>query len=150
MGCGLCEVYCQVEHSRSRDVLKAFKKERRRPLPLVRVGQGAHSFVAVQCQHCAEPWCVYACLTGALSKDPISGVVEVDRQRCVGCWTCVMACPFGAITPDIAEGAIAKCDLCPGLSVPACVAGCPNGALVFVDEAEQAKELAAVLAGQPG
>jgi len=33
MGCGLCRSYCQIEHSNSRDIIKAFKKEAPRPLP---------------------------------------------------------------------------------------------------------------------
>jgi carbon-monoxide dehydrogenase iron sulfur subunit len=56
-----------------------------------------------------------------------------------------MACPFGAITPDFAEGVIVKCDLCPEQDVPACVAGCPNKALLFTDDSKEAeRDLVAV------
>lgn len=132
VGCRLCQTYCQTEHSRSRDVLKTFKLDRTPP-PRIRVERGEDFFYASQCRHCAEPWCVYSCLTGALSRDPISGLVDVDAGKCVGCWTCVIACPFGAITPDFEAAHIVKCDLCPGLEVPACVANCPNKALLLVD-----------------
>jgi len=149
IGCRLCELYCQVEHSQSRDILRAFKRERALPPPRIRIHQAAESFVAVQCQHCPEPPCVYACLTGALRKDPVSGVVTVDSERCVGCWTCVMVCPFGAITPSLAEDIMVKCDLCPELEVPACVAGCPNRALLLLDDTKETGQTpAAVAAGE--
>lgn len=134
IGCRLCEVHCLVEHSRSRDVVKAYKRESPRPLPRIRVEERGVVSLAVQCRHCVEPWCVYACLTGAMSRDGESGVVSLEQGRCVGCWTCVLACPYGAIIPDLARRMVAKCDLCPHLLVPACVALCPNGALLWVEE----------------
>lgn len=131
MGCHLCEVYCQVEHSQSKDLVKAFKRESPRPLPYVSVDQRGLVSLAVQCRHCAEAPCVYACLTGALQRDHESGIVTVDVERCIGCWTCILACPFGAIRRDTYRGKIAKCDLCPGEDMPVCVTNCPNEALVY-------------------
>ena len=37
IGCGLCEVYCRLEHSASRDLVKSFKREPQRPASLLRV-----------------------------------------------------------------------------------------------------------------
>ncbi len=132
IGCRLCEVHCAVQHSRSRDVVRAFKRERIPPTPRLHVEEaGALSF-ALQCRHCAEPLCVYACLTGAMHRDERTGVVLHDAERCVGCWTCLLFCPYGAIAKDAASGkVVAKCDLCGGLEPPACVANCPNEALVY-------------------
>jgi carbon-monoxide dehydrogenase iron sulfur subunit len=95
-------------------------------------------FVAVQCRHCPEPLCVYACLTGAMQQDPLSGNVSLDPERCIGCWTCILACPYGAIRRDLERGVAAKCDLCPDLEVPACVVNCPNEALVFTEDGASA------------
>lgn len=137
IGCRLCEVHCIVQHSRSKDILKAFKRESLRPLPKVNVQErGATSF-ALQCRHCAEPVCVYSCLTGALQRDPATGVVLHSAEKCIGCWTCILACPFGAIRRDErGERKVAsKCDLCPGLETPACVANCPNEALEYRESA---------------
>jgi carbon-monoxide dehydrogenase iron sulfur subunit len=67
-------------------------------------------------------------------KEPDSGAVAVDPYKCSGCWTCIMVCPYGAITRDIDKGIVAKCDLCPGRDVPACVANCPNEALVWIED----------------
>lgn len=134
MSCHLCEIYCQLQHAKSKDLVKAFNRESPRPLPRVRVEEkGAVSF-SVRCQQCDEPPCVYACLTGALTRDPVSGVIKVDEEKCSGCWTCILACPFGAIRQDLEQRKTVKCDLCPGEDVPVCVVNCPNEALVYVEQ----------------
>ncbi len=133
IGCHLCEVYCQVEHSQTKDLIKAFKRESPRPSPCLWVEEKKPVSFAVQCRHCAEPSCVFACLTGALQRDPESGVTSVDEERCIGCWTCILACPFGAIRQDTEQRRIVKCDLCPGEDVPACVTACPNEALIYAE-----------------
>jgi carbon-monoxide dehydrogenase iron sulfur subunit len=131
IGCRLCEVYCQLRHSQSTDFIKAFKKELLRPLPRLRVeARGAVCF-SVRCQQCDEAPCVHACITGALARDPVSSLIKVDEERCIGCWTCLLVCPLGAIKQDIEQKKILKCDLCQGEEIPVCVANCPNEALVI-------------------
>jgi len=66
-----------------------------------------------------------------MHKDPTSGIVTVDTEKCAGCWTCIVACPCGALVKDTNNKVIAKCDLCAGQDVPVCVANCPNEALVL-------------------
>jgi len=134
MGCGLCEVYCTLAHSTSQDLIKAFKRERPRPVARIRVERTDGLFLPVQCRHCPDSPCVNACLTGAMYKDPRTGAVAVDSYKCNGCWTCIMVCPYGAITRDIDKGIVAKCDLCQGRDVPACVANCPNEALIWAED----------------
>jgi len=136
IGCGLCQVYCQIEHSQSKDIIKTFKRESPRPLPRMRVERNMEISFPIQCRQCAEPWCVYSCLTGAMHKDPANGMVIVDAERCIGCWTCIVACPYGALTRDINSKTIVKCDFCPGRDIPACVINCPNEALVLGLDAE--------------
>ena len=134
MNCRLCEVHCLVSHSRSKDLIKAFREERGEIVPRITVERlGAVSF-AVQCRHCDEPACVEACMTGALSRDPVTGEVTHDPQRGVGCWMCVMVCPTGAIRRDKSGHVAAKCDLCLETGTPACVANCPNEALVIEED----------------
>lgn len=139
IGCRLCEVYCIVAHSESQDLIKAFKKESPRPLSRILVEENKPFTFALQCRHCSEPVCVAACITGAMTKDPETGAVKHDKNKCVGCWMCVMVCPHGAIQRDLREKkAASKCDLCLELDEPACVAACPNEAL-FVSEEEAEK-----------
>ena len=134
MGCGLCEVFCRVEHSESKDLVRAFKQEK--ALPRVRVERRKPLFLSVQCRHCSEPPCVYACLSGALQKDDSTGKVSIDSEKCIGCWTCMMACSLGAIRRDEVRHVAVKCDLCPNREVPVCVANCPNEALVYAEESQ--------------
>ena len=132
MGCRLCEIHCLVEHSRSRKIIKAYKEEFPRALPRMIVEErGALSF-ALPCRHCEEAPCIAACITGAMHRHTTTGAVICDEERCVGCWSCIMACPFGVILRD-AKGrrVVTKCDLCPDRDVPVCVEACPNEALVY-------------------
>ena len=138
IGCGLCEVYCRVEHSQSKDLIKTFKKESPCPLSRVRVERNIEISFPIQCRHCVEPWCVYSCLTGAMHKEPTNDKVTVDMEKCIGCWTCIVACPYGAISRDVSSKTVIKCDLCPGREIPACVINCPNEALILsADEKEE-------------
>jgi len=130
IGCGLCEVYCRVEHSQSKDLIKAFRRETPKPLPRVHVERNIEISFPIQCRQCAEPWCVYSCLTGAMHKELGSDKVTVDMKKCIGCWTCIVACPYGALSRDVHSKTVIKCDLCPDREIPVCVANCPNEALL--------------------
>lgn len=101
-------------------------------MPRLRVEEKKPVSFSVRCQHCDEPPCVYACITGALRRED-SGIIKVDEERCIGCWTCILACPFGAIRQDTKQKKMVKCDLCPGETIPVCVANCPNEALVYAE-----------------
>lgn len=130
IGCRLCEVGCITEHSSAKDIIKAYKKERPRPLSRTQVEEKGALSLSIQCRHCEEPECVEACVTGAMHKED-SGVVRVKEEKCIGCWMCLMVCPFGVIKRDLAQKKSNKCDLCPQREVPACVEICPNRALVY-------------------
>ncbi|MBE3574670.1 MAG: 4Fe-4S dicluster domain-containing protein [Firmicutes bacterium] len=137
MGCGLCEVYCLTQHSRSLDILKAYRQEKPRPVARIRVERHGNTAFGFQCRQCSEPLCVYACVSGATFLDD-HGQVAFDESRCIGCWTCVLACPYGAIARDDARERVARCDLCgdpQGDGLPACVRNCPNEALSVREEA---------------
>ena len=134
IGCGLCRVYCQTEHSRSKNIIKAFNRETPRPLPRIRVERKGEVCFAVQCRHCAEPWCIYSCLTGAMHRDSTTGTVGIDPEKCIGCWTCMIACPYGALAQDTSNKVITKCDFCPEHDIPVCVANCPNEALILTED----------------
>jgi carbon-monoxide dehydrogenase iron sulfur subunit len=133
IGCHLCEVYCQLQHAQSKDLVKLFKRENPRPLPRLRVEERGIVSFSVRCQQCDEAPCVQACLTGALARDPSSGTVTVDQERCIGCWTCLLFCPLGAIRQNKTQNKMLKCDLCPGEEIPVCVTNCPNEALAYVE-----------------
>jgi len=134
VGCKLCEIYCIATHSKYKnDLIKTFKKEVNPPISRILVEENRPVSFALQCRHCANAPCTKACIVGAMHKDPETGVVTNEEERCVGCWTCILVCPFGAITRDERDHKVAsKCDLCSDNSqMPACVEHCPNRALVY-------------------
>jgi anaerobic carbon-monoxide dehydrogenase iron sulfur subunit len=132
IGCRLCEIHCIFQHSGHETLVKAFSDQANLPEPAVRVEEdGAISF-ALQCRHCEDAPCVAACIAGAMTRDAETGAITHDEDKCVGCWSCIMVCPFGAIQINTEKGKVgSKCDLCEGGDAPACVAHCPNEALVY-------------------
>ena len=131
LGCRLCEIHCLVQHSRSKKLIKAFRREKDQVVPGVVVESSGHTTFAMQCRHCDEAPCLAACISGAMRRDRQTGAVLCDPERCVGCWMCVMVCPAGAVRRG-PEGKVAsKCDLCGGDRPPVCVLNCPNEAIVY-------------------
>ena len=132
LGCHLCEYQCAYANSGIDDMVKALKGKEIHPRIVVE-GDNNRSF-PINCRHCLETLCVKSCISGALSKNK-DGAVMLDAEKCVGCFTCVSACPVGAIMPVPNQGKVQKCQLCIDnqFGEPACVKGCPNRALVYED-----------------
>ena len=86
LGCHLCEYYCAYANSGVGDMVKALKGKS--IYPRIRVEGDDRITYAVSCRHCHDPICVKSCITGALHFE--DGVVCVDRNRCVGCLTCIL------------------------------------------------------------
>ncbi len=130
--CHLCEVACIVEHSQSKEIIKAFKWEEK-PIARCSVEFNYPVSLSVMCRHCDDAPCIEACQNGSMHRDE-RGYVVVNQETCVGCWMCIMACPYGVIKRDERRevwGLSTKCDLCPERDMPACVDACPNEALTF-------------------
>lgn len=128
LGCHLCEYQCAFAQTGEEDMAIALKG--RKIHPNIRVEEKDGISFAVSCRHCEEPYCVKSCITGALSiKD---GIISIDQNKCVGCYTCISACPYGCVMPS-ESGPVQKCELCVQTTqgTPRCVAGCPNAAIVF-------------------
>lgn len=130
VGCHSCELACAVEHSKSKSLFGAIGEH---PAPKNRLWveylQPQHK-VPVVCRHCEDAPCMYACISGAISRDA-EGVVVTDTDKCIGCWTCVMVCPYGVIGRHLELGKSYRCDRCGDRESPACVSACQTGALVY-------------------
>ncbi len=127
LACRSCELACSVAHSES-DALEAAIAEEFPPTRRVVLAAAADGLEALRCEQCLEPLCAFACKSGALRRDPATGRVTLDDARCVGCYMCLMVCPFG-IRPDPARRRVVRCDVCQDRAIPACVEACPTGAL---------------------
>ena len=110
------------------------------------------AFRPLLCNHCEDPACVNNCPSGAMHKDPATGIVSVNQDVCIACGYCSWVCPYGAPSMNDVDHVMSKCTFCAervaeGVE-PYCVAACPANARVFGDlndpeRAEQAHARAA-------
>lgn len=160
IGCKACEVACAVVHCDS-EVTTAGTMENP-VIPRLYLVKTAEVTMPIQCRHCEDAPCANVCPVGAIAQE--GNAIVVNEEVCVGCKTCLMACPFGAIdlVPQYKEGkevvqrvlkaktddglldkakVIAnKCDLCLTREKgPACVEACPQKALDMVIPAKEKK-----------
>lgn len=115
------------------------------------------SWLPINCQHCENPACTKACPVGATYKDPQTGVVRQDYDRCIGCRMCIATCPYTGVrsfnweepryavdatlgdaeAPKHQKHTVEKCTFCyqrtsQGLD-PACMVLCPGRARYWGD-----------------
>jgi anaerobic carbon-monoxide dehydrogenase iron sulfur subunit len=123
-GCHNCELACTMTHEH------VFRPTATRVHVYSWEREGFS--VPMMCQHCEDAACVKVCAPHAMTKDPVTGWVNLDYDKCIGCKMCVQACPFGCSVWDEETHKIHKCDYCGG--DPACAKFCPNHALEWVDD----------------
>jgi len=100
--------------------------------------QQERAFMPILCNQCNQPSCVRVCPTGATYKDTANGIVRMDSNKCIGCKTCMAACPYNARYYKEEVRAIDKCNFCfntklkeSGGKATACSAACPAGVRIF-------------------
>ncbi len=153
IGCHACEIACKNEN----DVALGEYWNK-----VIQVGPHGtfpdleQYWLPVQCQQCEDAPCVHVCPTGASYRDA-DGKVLVDKEKCIGCKYCMMACPYGVRSWNAAEKAVEKCTLCGQLTSageePACVSACCSAARFYGDmddpNSDVSKALAAATAVDP-
>ncbi len=158
-GCRKCTMANQKAHfiPSDREWMKVFKMQESK--------ETAPYFMPRPCFHCDKPLCTKVCPVNATFKRQ-DGIVLIDNERCIGCRSCMAACPYSArsfnwsdpsaeemaavgnipYTPERGfprkKGTVEKCDFCPDMArqgkLPHCVSGCPMGTLYFGDQNEDA------------
>lgn len=139
IGCKTCELACVMSHSDGKDIiLNNFQ-------PRLKVITGMTVTVPVMCRQCDNAPCANACPTNAIIRKANS--IQIIQERCIGCKTCVIACPFGAMNVVTTERIknsqtenesyqtqAIKCDLCiDNPTGPACVNVCPTDTLSIIE-----------------
>ena len=148
IGCHACTTACKSEHQVPVGVNRTWVKQ-------VEKGTFPDSrrlFSVMRCNHCTDAPCVEICPTEALHTRP-DGIVDFDKDRCIGCKSCMQACPYDALYIDPETHTAAKCNYCAhridvGLE-PACVNVCPEHAIISGDMEDASTEIAQLLARQP-
>lgn len=135
-GCKSCSIACMQAHRSDEgtvydlDLTDIANESRNR---IQKDAEG--NYYPLFCRHCDEPECVQACMSGAMTKDPETGYVLYDKEKCASCFMCVMNCPFGILKPDAKTNSeVIKCDFClQDGSEPSCVKACPTKAIQVME-----------------
>jgi len=122
-GCRKCEMVCSVFHIGANNPGRSRVK--------VMKWDNVGSYLPMACQNCEKPFCTEVCPTKACHRDLETNKVLIDKDKCIGCKTCIIACPFGHPFFDSIDNVTAKCDFCDG--DPQCVAFCEAKAIDYVD-----------------
>ena len=173
IGCFSCSVACKLENNLPDQVWYAEVKTvggDSMHTPAGEYGANTLSYLVTQCNHCDNPACVAACPTGATYKDEATGIVMQNTEECIGCQSCIEACPYEGVrtyvdgdpvsaldfpvgsvgAPVHLANTVEKCTMCYHRvsqgRVPACVEGCPARARVFGDLDDPESEISKLLA----
>ncbi len=145
IGCHACTVACKEENQVPLGAFRTWVK-------YVERGQFPHTrryFAVLRCNHCDHAPCVTICPTVALYRRD-DGIVDFDQTRCIGCKSCMQACPYDALYIDPDTHTAAKCHYCAhrvekGLE-PACVVVCPEQAIIAGDLDDPRTKIARLVA----
>ncbi len=133
-GCFGCEIACKMENS------VALGQRWNKVFTIGPVGEYPNLTryaLPTMCQQCAEAPCTQVCPTAASYRDSQTNIVLINKEKCIGCKYCMMACPYGVRSWNSSEGCVEKCTLCGQLTsvgkLPACVKSCAAGARFYGD-----------------
>ncbi len=147
IGCHACTVACKEEHQLPIGVFRTWVK-------YIEKGVFPHTtrhFGVMRCNHCDSAPCSTICPTNALYRRP-DGIIDFDNQLCIGCKSCMQACPYDALYIDPRTNTAAKCNFCAhrveANLEPACVIVCPTQAIIAGDLDDPASRVSRVVATQ--
>ncbi len=136
LSCRQCMIECAMAHTQAATLIEALESDSP-PQPRVHVEPAGQFGMPLQCRHCEDAPCITICPTGAIHRPTPDSPVLLDAEVCIGCKFCMIVCPFGVIDLSRDGKAVIKCDLCiertEAGEAPACVSGCPTGALQYKD-----------------
>ncbi len=130
--CKACEVHCKVKNNNPVGIKYAVHTSGK---PELKAGKVVMKASFRSCYHCEDPECVKACPTEAMVRRESDGLVYVIKELCIGCESCISACPWNIPVLHEDSNIVGKCDYCmdrldAGLE-PACVTACTTHALTL-------------------
>lgn len=142
VSCYTCKIQCALLWSKKDDLFQA-AQERPHLQSRIRIKKAGDFSMPMMCRHCEINPCIDPCPTEAIYKRD-DGVVVINPTKCIGCQSCIRACPLGAIFFDVKENVAIKCELkceepCEERNF-CCVEACPTGALIYGDFRKIGKE----------
>ncbi len=134
IGCYACVVACKQENGVP---LGAYWNRVSTVGPVGKFPDVEMYYLPVMCQQCQNPACVAVCPTGAAYRRSPDGLVLINKDKCIGCQTCIKACPYGVRYYNAEQKVTEKCTACVHLldagKDPACVSACSGRARLFGD-----------------
>jgi Fe-S-cluster-containing dehydrogenase component len=169
VGCRACVTKCKEANSLPYDSQDgmydapvSLSSTTKNVIQVAQLGEGRWAFVKNQCMHCVDPACVSVCMAGALHREE-GGIVAYNKETCVGCRYCQVACAFNVpkFEWNKALPAIVKCELCRhradpkttgalALANPACCEVCPREAVVYGKRSDLVERAKVRIASDPG
>jgi len=172
IGCNACTVACKSHNGTPKDIFwSQVLVEEKGEYPNARTVP-----TPILCMHCEDAPCVKVCPTGASYKDE-NGIVHVNQDKCIGCKSCMVACPYDArkfmggnpksyfpgkevtqleeVQKDqFPRAVVSKCNFCADRLkedlLPACVGTCPAQARIFGDLDDPGSEVSKILVKKSG
>ncbi len=145
VGCLSCVVACKVENDVEASKYWTWVK---RVGPIGKFPDTKMHFLPYTCQHCDTPECISVCPANATYKRA-DGIVLVDAEKCIGCESCIEACPYEARSMDSRSNTARKCTLCTQLidtgAQAHCALNCPGKARVIGDIDDSNSEAARLI-----
>ena len=128
-GCKTCSMACKSENMTPMGVLWRRVRERHTDEP------NTQAFISMSCNHCDSPICFEKCPQSAIIKAADTGLMSIDEEKCIGCGTCAIVCPYNAPKVDEEKKKAVRCNGCAERVAagekPVCVEACPARALDF-------------------
>ncbi len=121
VGCHVCEYICSLRHTGTSNPTRARLR--------IDDDEDTGDTRLRVCHRCKKPPCKTVCPEDAIARDQVTGVIEIDEEKCIGCGECVEACPFDAMFLDPHTELPITCDLCGG--DPGCFKFCSTKAIVY-------------------
>ncbi len=145
IGCHACTVACKSEHDVPLGVNRTWVK-------YIETGtfpDVARKFNVMRCNQCDDAPCMTICPTSALFRAD-NGVVDFQDDNCIGCKSCMNACPYDALYINPETNTAHKCNMCNhrlevGLE-PSCQIVCPTEAIKIGDLDDPTSEISRIIA----